>query len=227
MPARARGTPRHVPELPPLPTCTEELAGWSIETAKAIRLAIHKGLDTSELNRFVNEVWQALAGVTILFLPAKIAKAYCYHSLEYILIEARGELVYHVLELLERLHLPDALPSENAKTANTKKKKSTDRGDGRTKLIAALVKHHQYADNCCLNTAPIGNNELATAAGVSTSTASEFFSDKFEGHSKYKAVCRQRDRLLSALMLLNDDYSPHHLYGSRPRVEGRQDEDDE
>src|SRR5262249_18814112 len=38
-------------------------------------------------------------------------------------------------------------------------KRSTERGEGRAKLIAALTKHHQYADGGCLNLEPIGNNE--------------------------------------------------------------------
>src|SRR5262249_8094099 len=61
-------------------------------------------------------------------------------------------------------------------------KRSTERGEGRAKLIAALTKHHQYAEGGCLNLEPIGNNELAKAAGVSPSTASAFFNDKFQGH---------------------------------------------
>jgi hypothetical protein len=92
-------------------------------------------------------------------------------------------------------------------------KRSTERGEGRAKLIAGLTKHHQYADGCCLNMEPIGNNQLATAAGVSPSTASAFFNDKFQGHTKYKALCRNSVKLVAALKLLNDEFAPYHLLG--------------
>jgi hypothetical protein len=96
----------------------------------------------------------------------------------------------------------------------TKPKRSTERGEGRAKLIAALTKHHQYADGGCLNLNPIGNNELAKAAGVSASTASAFFNDKFQGHTKYKALCRDAGKLTAALKLLNDEFAPYHLLGA-------------
>src|SRR5262249_53576244 len=48
-----------------------------------------------------------------------------------------------------------------------KPKRSTEWGAARAKIIAALTKHHQYADGGCLNLEPIGNNELARKAGVS------------------------------------------------------------
>jgi hypothetical protein len=102
-------------------------------------------------------------------------------------------------------------------------KRSTERGEGRAKLIPALTKHHQYADGGCLNLEPIGNNELAKAAGVSPSTASAFFNDKFKGHTKYKALCRDLGRLVAALKLLNDEFAPHHLYGRRPAGEDNRD----
>ena len=54
------------------------------------------------------------------------------------------------------------------------------RTSGRAKLIAALTKHHQYAEGGCLNLEPIGNNELAKGAVVSRSTASEFFKSELE-----------------------------------------------
>jgi hypothetical protein len=104
----------------------------------------------------------------------------------------------------------DAVP---AVTTDPAPKRSTARGEGRPKLIAALTEHHQYADGGCLNLAPIGNNELAKAAGVSPSTASAFFSDKFQGHTNYKALCRDASKLLAALKLLNDEFAPYHLLG--------------
>jgi len=40
-------------------------------------------------------------------------------------------------------------------------KKGVEKGGAKAKLIAALTQYHQYADGSCLNTEPIGNNELA------------------------------------------------------------------
>jgi len=100
-------------------------------------------------------------------------------------------------------------------------KRSTERGEGRVKLIAALTKFHKYADGSCLNLEPIGNNELAKAAHVSPSTASAFFNDKFGGHTKYKAICRDPGALAVVLKLLNNEFAPHHLYGYlQPPSEG-------
>lgn len=93
-------------------------------------------------------------------------------------------------------------------------KRSTERGEGWAKLIAALTKHHQYADGGCLKLDSIGNNELAKAAGVSASTASKFFNDKFRGHTKYRALRRDAGKLAAALKLLNDEFAPYHLLGA-------------
>jgi hypothetical protein len=106
---------------------------------------------------------------------------------------------------------PDPAPE---RTARSQPKRSTERGEGRAKLTAALTKHHQYADGGCLNQEPIGNNELAKAAGVSTSTASAFFNDKFKGHKNYQALCRDVGKLAAALKLLNDEFAPYHLLGA-------------
>lgn len=106
-----------------------------------------------------------------------------------------------------------------------KPKKSTERGEGRAKIIAALTKHHQYAEGSCLNLEPIGNNDLAKLAGVSPSTASTFFNEKFDGHSKYKTLCRDTGQLIAAMKLLNNEFAPNDLYGRRPAAED--DRDDE
>jgi hypothetical protein len=110
---------------------------------------------------------------------------------------------------------PGSIPTETAPgvTTDPTRKRSTERGEGRAKLIAALTKYHQYADGGCLKQEPIGNNELAKAAGVSPSTASAFFNDKFQGHTKYKALCRDAGKLAAALKLLNDEFAPYHLLG--------------
>ena len=103
-------------------------------------------------------------------------------------------------------------------------KRSTERGEGREKLIAALTKHHRYGDGGCLNPEPVGNNELARLADVEQSTASEFFKREFQGHAKYKALCRDAGRLAAALKLLNNEFAPHDLYGRRPTGEGGEDD---
>lgn len=92
-------------------------------------------------------------------------------------------------------------------------KRSTERGEGRAKLIAALTKHHQYDDGGCLNLEPIGNNVLASAAGVSASTASKFLKDNFQGDTKYRALCRDTRKLLAALKRLNGEFTPYILLG--------------
>jgi hypothetical protein len=114
------------------------------------------------------------------------------------------------------------------------KKRSTESGEGRAKLIAALTKHHQYADGSCLNLEPIGNNALAAAAGVAISTASAFFTDKFGGHSKYCAFCKDVGLQIASLKLLNDEVTPRNLYGRQPadelygrRSPNKDDRDDE
>ena len=69
---------------------------------------------------------------------------------------------------------------------------------------------------------------LATLAGVSPSTASAFFADKFQGYAKYRVVCRDAGRLADSLKALNGEFSPHDLYGRRPAGEDdREDEGDE
>jgi hypothetical protein len=110
--------------------------------------------------------------------------------------------------------LPVGSTALTGSRASRTPKRSTERGEGRDKLIAALTKHHKYADGGCPNLEPIGNNELARAAGVSPSTASLFFNKKFRGHTKYKALCRDAGRLTAALKLLNDEFAPYHLLGT-------------
>ncbi len=106
-----------------------------------------------------------------------------------------------------------------------KAKRSTERGEGRIKLIAALTLHHQYGAGECLNQEPVGNNELARLAEVSESTASAFFHKQFGGHTKYRAMCAEATRLVAALKLLNQEFSPHHLFGAQPPGEGERHDD--
>lgn len=104
-------------------------------------------------------------------------------------------------------------------------KRNTERGEGQAKLIAALTKHHQYADGGCLNLEPIGCNELARLAGVDRATASAFFKKYFKGHSKYRTLCRDAGKLTDALKMLNGEFAPHLLYGSKPADEDERDEE--
>lgn len=92
-------------------------------------------------------------------------------------------------------------------------KKSHNQDDAKDKLIAALTKHHKYADGSCLNTEPIGNNELARLAEVSNGTVSKFFKDEFEGYTNYKHFCHDKSTLIASLKLLNDEYSPYLFLG--------------
>ncbi len=111
-------------------------------------------------------------------------------------------------------------------TETVKPKRSTERGEGYAKLVAAPTKHHKYADGGCLNLEPIGNNELARLAGVAESTASEFFKKQFHGFRQYRNCCTDAKRLVAVLKLLNQEYSPYHLCGAKPPSE-REREDDE
>jgi hypothetical protein len=121
--------------------------------------------------------------------------------------------------------VPQRVPAPASRTP----KRSTERGEGREKLIAALTKHHRYADGGCLNVEPVGNNELARSAEVAKRTASAFFEKEFQGHARYKALCGDAGRLTAALKLLNGEFAPHLLYGSTPtqRPEREHDADDD
>jgi hypothetical protein len=107
----------------------------------------------------------------------------------------------------------DGLPgkSTDAPPVAKKPKRSTNRGEGREKLIAALTKHHDYATGSCLNLEPIGNNELADEVKVSGSTASAFFKEQFGGHDKYVVTCRDSGRLADALKALRGEFTPKEL----------------
>lgn len=96
-------------------------------------------------------------------------------------------------------------------------KRSTERGEAQLKVVAALTKHHRYAEEGCLNEEPIGVNRLARMARVAPSTVSKFFSTKFKGHSRYRGLCRQPKELLDCLKVLRGEFLPHELlYGRRP-----------
>jgi hypothetical protein len=108
----------------------------------------------------------------------------------------------------------------------TKAKRSTQKGDAKIKLIAALTKHHKYADGGCLNHEPIGNNDLAKAAAVSGSTASEFLKEHFGGRPQYLTACQDKAKLLVSLKLLNQEFSPRHLLSGEPTHKPDLDDED-
>lgn len=108
---------------------------------------------------------------------------------------------------------PNTDPERKGSQDSATSKRSTERGEGQAKLIAALTKHHRYADGSCLNSEPIGNNDLAKLADVSTSTASAFFKEQFHGHGKYKILCNDSGKLAMALKILNGELAPHRLLG--------------
>jgi hypothetical protein len=114
-----------------------------------------------------------------------------------------------------------AISQLSARTTQAKQKRSTERGEARTKIISALTKHHQYANGSVLNREPIGVNELARQAEVAPATSSAFFKEEFKGHDQYRAMCtRNTPELVAALKLLNDEFPPHLLYGRTPSGQG-------
>jgi hypothetical protein len=124
---------------------------------------------------------------------------------------------------------------ERAKTMGrsaTRAKKSTEKGEARAKIVGALTLHHKYKDGGCLNTEPIGVNELARLACVASGSVTRFFNNQFggaekdKGHTKYKVVCRDLGRLAESLKVLNAEFSPDELYGRNPPGEGGRDDED-
>jgi hypothetical protein len=114
-------------------------------------------------------------------------------------------------------------PTETAKPR--KAKRSTEQTDAEAKLIAALTKHHQYADGGCLNLDAIGCRALAQQAKVGLASASRFFDKHFKGHKKYRNhVCADKAKLITALKMLNQEFSPCDLYGAKPPGEGERDD---
>jgi hypothetical protein len=108
----------------------------------------------------------------------------------------------------------EAEQSEPANPA-TKRKRSTEPGEARAKLVAALTVWHKFADGACLNQSPVGNNELARLAGVSNHAAHKFFKREFEGHVKYRKLCGDVARLIVALRTLNGELRPREFFGGR------------
>ena len=145
----------------------------------------------------------AKLGVAVQQLPRPVTGA----ELEE-LRSAFNEIRHYVAEIFSG-HAP-------APHKEVRLKKSTERGEGRAKLIAALTKHHRYVDDIGLNYEPIKNNDLARLASVSRSTSSAFFKKQFGGYAKYRLLCRNDFRLRIALRLLNQEFAPVILYQNDP-----------
>jgi hypothetical protein len=111
--------------------------------------------------------------------------------------------------------------------ATKRPKKSTQPGEAKTKLIAALLRHHHYDSGSCTNWEPVGNNELADSVGVSHSTATAFFWKHFGGHPNYKAACLrgEHSKVAAVLKFLNGDFSTAALFGRTPSGEGPTDDE--
>jgi len=88
----------------------------------------------------------------------------------------------------------------------TKPKRSTEKGEARRKIIAALTEHHKYDKGGCLNQSPIGGNVLATKAGVTKASTSNFFKAEFGSHAKYRHVCQNVTALVGALKLVRGEF---------------------
>jgi hypothetical protein len=95
--------------------------------------------------------------------------------------------------------------------ANERRRKLGKGRSVRDQLITALATHHQYENGSILNQEPVGVRELAALAKVSPSTVTEFFQAEFAGHDAYKRCCRDKSKLIAALKLLLQEFSPRLL----------------
>ena len=109
----------------------------------------------------------------------------------------------------------DSVPTSQGK--KPPRKRSTEPGEARIKIISALTAHHQHENGSCGSLEPIGVGELADKADVGKATVSDFFAAEFKGqstlkgHARYKATCNSAARLAPVLMLLNSEYRAHIL----------------
>jgi len=106
--------------------------------------------------------------------------------------------------------------SETKKEGVVRKKKSTQPGEARLKMVAALTTHHKYADGSVLNTDPISTRELARIAGVALGSVTNFMNREFnkgqkDGRKRYEAICDCPQLLAVALRALNGELAPYNL----------------
>jgi hypothetical protein len=119
-------------------------------------------------------------------------------------------------------HMAASTPEGQQQTETAplpKRAKRSHSGDeARQKIISTLTAHHRYTDGICESNEPIGSNELARQAEVSSGSTSNFFKEVFGGHRLYKTMClRNRGKLNIALRNLNGETPTKELlYGRRP-----------
>jgi hypothetical protein len=138
------------------------------------------------------------------------------------LIEPSLASFYIEVDAWVRRRLPKELFADLLETSappTKKTKRSTERGEGRKKIIAALSKHHRYLDGSCLNLEAIGVGALAKMAGVGKATVSRFFDAEYNGgeqggHAKYRHACGNKEKLLHSLKLLRGEVRPSILFKS-------------
>jgi hypothetical protein len=130
-----------------------------------------------------------------------------------------------VADALERWQSTIAQPHDKA--AVEKPKRSRTNGGVREKCIAALRAWHKYDDGGCMNTEPIGVNELQRRADVGQGTASRFFVSEFGGRGKYVTVCQTPSTLSTLLKGISGEARAREfLRGRDPTGESGRDDDE-
>jgi hypothetical protein len=84
---------------------------------------------------------------------------------------------------------------KTAKQSVSKKLSSEDRKQ------RALLKHHQFDGESCLEWTPIRVKDMAAQLGLSNAVISDFFRRRFRGHRRYRDVCHRESghRLVAVL----------------------------
>lgn len=132
----------------------------------------------------------------------------CYWECDELISDRELSILDGTESLLVNL---DGEGGEETPDGASRAKRSTDVGDARAKLVAALSMYHGYEGGSCLKTDPVGNNELARLANVSRSTASDFFRTEFGGLKRYKAKCTDVGTLVDAIRTLRGEFTPAEL----------------
>jgi hypothetical protein len=204
----------------PAPSTPEELADWCC-----------RSLDFLGRHPAPLTVWEATMYSPIAYRAWELSLLLCASDVSDRIDpsqEDRGRppagKVLQNLRFLESACRPT--PAEMNAEKPKRAKKSTSRGDARTKLIAEFTRHHRYAEGGIRNSEPVQAWRLATDAKVAESSASDFFKKVFGGYTKYCAACRDGQTLVRRLRQLNGDYSDDALYdGRRPPHEGGRDDE--
>lgn len=112
---------------------------------------------------------------------------------------------------------PSVVAAKSTDAPSPRAKRSTTNGDAKLKLEVALTAHHKYDQGRCANKGPIGCRELARAADVSPSRASEWLKAHFGSLNDYKAFCyRDFGKVATFLKAINGDYTVVDTYGASP-----------